>query len=165
MQRRRPYVLMELLISFSIFASIMMILFQSFREFTKAKFDLKKLQEIVLPRQRLQLRLSQIFSQLISVEDQKDGNFYFFNYDNGPDLDEDFRGTVEGMLTLTQNQLVLITWSKKNATRKEILFEPANDLHIEFFDEKTGTFSKKCPEDKPFMIKLKINGIEFPFFI
>lgn len=145
-------------------AGIVAILFSSYTDLSLAKFHLKEEKEKVFNRQRLHLRLEQIFSRLGSWKDlEKKG--CFFSYDNGADLDPAFRGVVEGMIHIGNGELILTTWPEKGDPRQEILCENIDDFSIKFFDSSKGAWIEGYPAVKPFMIMMKLNNEEIPFFL
>jgi hypothetical protein len=162
--RKRPVLLLELCIAMVLMAGIVAILFSSYTDLSLAKFHLKEEKEKVFNRQRLHLRLEQIFSGLGSWKDlEKKG--YFFSYDNGADLEAPFRGVVEGMIHIDKGDLILTTWPEKGNPRMEVLCENIDNFSIKFFDSAKGEWIVGYPAVKPFMIMMKLNNEEIPFFI
>jgi hypothetical protein len=162
--RKHPVLLLELVISLVLFGAIMTILFSSYKELSQAKHSLKKDKEIILTRQKLQLRMSQIFSQTetLTFEDQ----VCLLTYDNGWDPAAAFRGKREAMLYIDKGRLALVTWPEKGPGRKEILYEPAHSFFFQFFDTKKGEWNPQYPEQKPFMMKMIIDkNLTLPFFL
>lgn len=162
--RKRPVLLLELVISLVLFGAIIGILFSSYQELTLAKSQLRKDKEIILTREKLQLRLSQIFSHLktLKVEEQ----VCLLTYDNGLDPAIDFRGSRDAMLYIDKGRLALVTWSDKGVARKEILCESAHAFAFAFFDAKKGTWDAEYPAQKPFMMKMVIDqNLTLPFFL
>jgi len=165
--KKRPVLLLELVISLVLFSTIIGILFSSYKEFSLAKTSLRKEKEIVLSKQKLQLRLGQIFSQLKTLK--VENNACHLSYDNGIDSEEEFNGALEAMLLIDKGRLALVTWpdkeSDKEAVRKEILFESAKSFSFQFFDTKKGIWSSQYPDQKPFMMQLIIDTTPYPFFL
>ncbi len=161
--RKRPILLMELVISLVLFGAIIGILFSSYREFSLAKTTLRKEKELILNRQKMQLRLGQVFSQLksIKVEDHS----CHLSYDNGIDTETAFHGELEAMLLIDKGRLALVTWSEKGKARKEILCESAKSFSFSFFDTKKGAWSPLYPEQKPLMMKMTVDKTTYPFFL
>jgi len=154
---------MELVISMVLFGFIIGILFSSFKEFSIAKTTLRKDKELILNRQKLQLRLGQIFSSLKTLKIEN--NACHLSYDNGIDLEEEFRGQLEAMLLIDKGRLALVTWPEKGDARKEIICEPAKSFSFSFFDTKEGAWTSKYPEQKPLMMKITIDQTPYPFFL
>jgi hypothetical protein len=161
--KKRPILLMELVISMVLFSIIIGILFSSFREFSLAKTSLRKDKEFILNRQKLQLRLGQIFSSLKSLKIEN--NACHLSYDNGIDLEKDFRGSLDAMLLIDKGRLALVSWGEQGKVRKEILCECAKSFSFSFFDAKIGTWSPQYPEQKPLMLKITIDKTPYPFFL
>lgn len=162
--KKRPVLLLELVISLVLFGAIMGILFSSYQELMLAKSLLRKNKEMILTRQKLQLRLSQIFSRLeaLRIEEQA----YLITYDNGLDPAAEFRGNREALLYVDKGRLALVTWPDKGTARKEILYESASSFSLTFFDAQVGDWSAKYPTQKPFMMQMIIdNDLKLPFFL
>lgn len=161
--RKNPVLLLELVISLALFGAMIGFLFSSYREFSITKTTLSKEKELILNRQKLQLRLSQIFSHLNTLK--MEGSDCLLTYDNGIDIEPDFRGPLEALLLIDKGRLALVTWSKKGQGRKEILFESARSFKFDFFDPKTGNWTPLYPEQKPVMMKIFVDGTPYPFFL
>ncbi|HEX4839747.1 MAG TPA: hypothetical protein VFU89_04835 [Rhabdochlamydiaceae bacterium] len=161
--KKRPVLLLELVISLALFSTIIGILFSSYKEFSLAKTSLRKEKELVLGKQKFQLRLGQIFSKLKTLK--VENNACHLSYDNGIDSEEEFNGALEAMLLIDKGRLALVTWSDKEAVRKEILFESAKSFSFQFFDAKKGIWSHQYPDQKPFMMQLIIDTTPYPFFL
>jgi hypothetical protein len=161
--RKRPVLLLELLISLVLFGFIFTILFSSFQELSRSKFALRKDKEIILPRQKLQLRLTQIFSTATKVDCEV--GTCLLAYDNSLDPDEDFRGPLEGMFYIDAGRLAFVTWSKNGKGRKEILYDSADFFTLSFFDEKIKDWNPNYPEQKPFMMKIALDSFTIPLFL
>ncbi len=146
-----------------LFAVIIGILFSSFREFSIAKTALRKDKELILSRQKLQLRLGQIFSHLKTLKIEN--NACHLSYDNGIDLEKDFRGQLEAMLLIDKGRLALVSWPEEGKARKEILCESAKSFSFSFFDTKIGAWVPIYPEQKPLMMKITIDQTTYPFFL
>lgn len=161
--KKRPVLLLELMISLVLFSIIIGILFSSYREFSLAKTSLRKEKELILTQQKCQLRLGQIFSHLKTLK--VENNTCHLSYDNGIDIQKEFRGSLEAMLLIDKGRLALVTWSEKGEARKEILSESAKSFSFQFFDTKKGTWSSQYPEQKPLMMKFTIDKTHYPFFL
>ena len=146
-----------------LFSTIIGILFSSFKEFSLAKTSIRKDKELILSRQKLQLRLGQIFSSLKTLK--VENNACHLSYDNGIDLDKDFRGQLDAMLLIDRGRLALVTWPENGEARKEILCESAKSFSFKFFDTKTGLWTPTYPEQKPMMMKITIDETPYPFFL
>jgi hypothetical protein len=154
---------MELVISLVLFGAIIGILFSSYREFSLAKIALRKDKEEILTRQKLHLRLGQIFSQLKTLKMQ-DSSCHLV-YDNGIDLKPEFRGILEAMLYIDKGRLALVSWPEKGTARKEILCESATSFSFSFFDDKKGSWTPHYPDQKLLMMKITIDKTTYPFFL
>ncbi len=167
--RKRPVLLLELMISLVLFSVIVGILFSSYKELSLTKSLLRKDKELILTRQKLQLRLAQIFSHLKTLK--MEGPSCILTYENEIDKESQFRGTLEGMLYIDKGRLAFVTWPQSAQEkeqiegRKEILFESAASFSFDFFDAKKGIWGAKYPEQKPFMMKIVIDNTPYPFFL
>jgi len=161
--RKRPVLLLELVISLVLFGAIIGILFSSYREFSIAKTSLRKEKELILNRQKLQLRLGQIFSNLQTLK--MENSACLLSYDNGIDHKPEFRGILEAMLFIDKGRLALVTWPEKDLGRKEILLESVTSFSFDFFDAKKGAWAPQYPEQKPLMMKFKVDQTTYPFFL
>jgi hypothetical protein len=162
--KKRPVLLLELLIALVLFTGVIAVLFSSCRDLAVSKNLLQLDKEVILNRQKIQLRLNQVFTHLKSME--ASDHLYFFTYDNNADLDPDYRGTLDALLYKNgQGHLILATYSKAKDARKEILSENVSSFHIKFFDEKKGFWSPTYPENKTSMMKIEINNEWYPFFL
>lgn len=162
-QRKRSILLLEMVISLILFGIIIGILFSSYREFSIAKISIAKDKTALLEKQKLQLRLGQIFSQLktLKIED----GACKLTYDNGLDPEPEFRGILEAMLYLDKGRLAFVSWPEKGVGRKEILLDKTDSFALEFFDSKKGVWTSQFPEQKPLMMKMKIDKTTYPFFL
>src|SRR5579872_5336313 len=124
--KKRPILLLELVISMVLFSIIIGILFSSYKEFSLAKTSMRKDKELILARQKLQLKLGQIFSNLKSLK--VENNACHLSYDNGIDLEKDFRGQLDAMLLIDKGRLVFVSWGQQDKVRKEILCESAKSF-------------------------------------
>lgn len=161
--KKRPVLLLELVISMVLFSIIVGILFSSYKEFSLAKTSIRKDKELILARQKLQLRLGQIFSSLKTLK--VENNACHLSFDNGIDLDKDFRGQLDAMLLIDKGRLAFVSWGQQERVRKEILCESARSFSFTFFDTKTGTWVPTYPEQKPMMMKITIDETHYPFFL
>lgn len=146
-----------------LFSLIIGILFSSYKEFSLAKTSIRKDKALILARQKLQLRLGQIFSSLKTLK--VENNACHLSYDNGIDLKEEFRGPLDAMLLIDRGRLAFISWSEKGEARKEIICESAKSFSFTFFDTKTGKWGPTYPEQKPTMMKITIDETPYPFFL
>jgi hypothetical protein len=161
--KKRPVLLLELMISLVLFSVIIGILFSSYKEFSLAKTMLRKEKEAILAQQKCQLRLGQIFSHLKTLKIE--GNACHLSYDNGIDIEKEFRGSLEAMLLIDKGRLALVTWPEKGGARKEILCDSAKTFSFEFFDTKKGDWSYQYPDQKPLMMKFTLDETTYPFFL
>jgi hypothetical protein len=161
--KKRPILLLELVISMVLFSIIIGILFSSYKEFSLAKTSMRKDKELILARQKLQLKLGQIFSNLKSLK--VENNACHLSYDNGIDLEKDFRGQLDAMLLIDKGRLVFVSWGQQEKVRKEILCESAKSFSFTFFDTNTGTWGPTYPEQKPMMMKITVDETTYPFFL
>lgn len=155
--------LLELVISLVLFSVIIGILFSSYKEFSLIKRSLQKEKTIILGKQKLQLRLGQIFSQLKTLKIENDA--CQLSYDNGIDVEKEFNGALDAMLMIDRGRLALVSWSDQGNARKEILSEPAKSFSFQFFDTKKGEWSPQYPDQKPLMMQFFLDETPYPFFL
>ncbi|HEX2579230.1 MAG TPA: hypothetical protein VHK67_02370 [Rhabdochlamydiaceae bacterium] len=160
---KRPVLLLELVISLALFSTIIGILFSSYKEFSLVKTSLRKEKEVVLSKQKFQLRLGQIFSQLKTLKIEN--NACHLSYDHGIDIEKEFNGALEALLLIDKGRLALVTWSEKGTARKEILHESAKSFSFQFFDPKKGDWSSEYPDQKPLLMQFFLDETPFPFFL
>lgn len=159
--KKRPFLLLELSIALILLTGVIAILFSSYRELSVGKHKLKECRENIFNKQRLQLRLNQIFSGLKVFESTQT----LFSYDNGVDIDPNFRGTIEGLFHLDKDNLLLVTWPENGEPRVELLMEKVESFSVRFFDPAKGVWLDSFSTPKPFMAIVKINKEEIPLFL
>ncbi len=163
---KRSFLLLEFMIALSLLGIIVAFLFSTYRDLSLTKTILQKERQEILSRQKLQLRLGQIFSQLNTLE-IKQPHSYTFTYDNGTDPDLQFCGLLTGHLQIDpKHRLVLVSTSNQGPTRQEILGEEIKSFELKFFNRQKGEWENKYPSEKPFMMQLTLNhSITLPFFL
>lgn len=163
-RKRHAFLLLELTISLVIMGIVMGMLFLGYQQTLMAKQKIHEEKEKVLHKQRLLLRLRQIFRSVESFKEVPKQGF-FLTYDASMDPDPDFRGMLEGVLFLDRNRLVLMSWSNEGKSRVEVLYENVGSASYLFFDSKTGSFEEKFPETSPLMVKVELDKWEIPLFL
>ena len=163
---KRPFLLLEFMIALSLLGIIVAFLFSSYRDLSLTKAVLQKERGEILSRQKLQLRLGQVFSGLRTLE-LKHPHCCTLTYDNGTDPDIQFCGLLEGQLhTDAKNRLVLVSTSKQGSQRQEILGEDIKSFELKFFNRQKGEWENKYPSEKPFMMQMVVNkSVTLPFFL
>lgn len=172
--KKKPFLILEATIALVLITVLIGIVFSSYQQLVVSQHYLKESKKSILSQKKLQLRLKQIFSNVISFE-KKNEHFYLVTYDNKGDLDPLFRGQLQGMFYIdsipqkskSQRKLVLTTWPKKGDPRLEVLFENIESFSFLFFDEQKKEWTDHYPKTTPFMIKLFIdkNRLVIPLFL
>jgi hypothetical protein len=164
MKKRHPFLLLEMIIALAIMAGVMGLLFTGFYGVIKAKERVEKERERVLSLQRLKLRFSLLFKDVIEVSALSERE-YRIKHRGGIDPDPRFRTEIETILKLQGKVLTLSSLPEEGAPRQETLGEQIETIRFEFFDEKEGTFTPHYPRRKPFMMKVILNQKELPLFL
>jgi len=184
--------LLEMMIGLFLLGAILSALTTAFYRISKSEAKVSILKEQALQRQKLQLRLTPIFSSLYEEGDEmlkKDsfiplqiksfsqflGPALVFTYNNGVDPIPSFCGQVIGMISLnTRHELCLFTWpsEQENQTqmRKEVLLEKAKSLSFRFFNREKKNWEETWEKevDLPAFFKIQIEkqkrSFEWIFF-
>ena len=164
MKKRRPFLLLEMMIALVLMSTVMAMLFSGFYGAITAKNKARQEKERALNFERLRLRFGILFKDVIDFKKISTGDYYI-KYKGGMDHKPNFRSEIEAILRLKDKILTLISWTENGEPRKEILGENIEDLSFDFFDVKTGIFDPQYPKKKPFMMKIKVNGTELPIFL
>jgi hypothetical protein len=167
MMKRRPMLLLEMLIAFLIMSGVIAFLFAGFFDAIKARNLVKTEKEKILSDERLRLKFYTLFRNIIDIK-PLENNSYRLKYNGGIDPEPAFHNTeLEAVLTLKNKSLELVTYSpdKDTPPRKELLSEHVDSLGFEFFDKKTGGFTSDFPKHKPCMMRVFINQKPMPLFL
>lgn len=187
-RRRRALSLLEVVIALSSAAVLLFFLFGFYRQLTVLDIEAERVQERIFARERIQLRLMQLFSKLPPENEQSPPLFYtestpdspstalIFSFDQGLDPDPNLSGTVEAELLLTKSKkLELHTrpFQEKIEGRKEILAEKISSLSLYFFDPVEESWQPSWEKGKstPTMVKLLLKEegesqeVSFAFFL
>lgn len=157
MQKRRPFLLVEIMIALVIMASAVSLLFTGFYGAMKGRLGVEKKREEVLELQRLRLKFSILFRDVIQVEPLEERESYYLRYQGGIDPDPRFRSEIEAVLQVKNKQLTLTSWSKEGAARRELLSNRTRHIQLLFFHEEKGEFKDEFPPQKPVMMKVILN--------
>lgn len=160
MRKKRPFTLIEIIISLGLTALVLTTLTYFFMQMQEINAKAEKTLERVFQIAYLQSRLSNVIPKAIAENTpKKDFIFYttnesnsemiksgtaslVFTYDNGMDLNKSISNNVLGRLFVdNEKKLVLATWPSfvrwKEGTmppmKKEILSENIDDLNFDFF--------------------------------
>ena len=185
-RKKQALSLLEVVIALALTSVVLLFLFSYFREITVADVEMQKVQEKLFARERVQLRLMQIFSNLTS--DEKTSFFYtetapeafgvrlVFTFENGIDEDEMLSGNVKGVLQLAKNrtlELRTLPLEGKEVGRSELLMEHVKNFSFKIFDLEKKIWQDAWPEERqasPAMIKIILEKeekekVEFAFFL
>ena len=174
----RAFTLLEVMIALALASMLMLFLFDMYREVAVQKIAAEKLEEKQFAEQKVQMRLTEIFSKASLREDELfnvRGKDIFFTFHNGVDADSRFSGEVKGLLSHSKERLELrIRPLDGSGERMELLMENVKAVTYEFFDkEKERAWTPHWDNESlsiPAMIKLKITKkdekeTEFAFFL
>gem|GEM_PF-1390356 len=165
--QRRPVLLLELFLSFTLITLLIAFLFSSYRELGMVTSRVRSCKLKILPQYKVQLRLKQIFSKLTRFSRQ-DEEHYLLMYNSEIDLDPHFRGQIMGLLHLEKGTLYLTTWPQEGSRafpRHELLASQIPSLSFSFFDEEKREWSEEYPKTKPFMMKITLGKTVMPLFL
>ena len=138
--------------------------------------------QAVFSRASLQMRLDQIFSRITPLEasdflfTEKDPIEIHCVFDNGIDPDPDFSGPVQAVLFVDKEKNYCLTISpleeESKKKRTEILKRRVDLVEYEFLPpqwiKKKTKLEKEWPKEKkklPSMIRMKMDGLKFAFFL
>jgi hypothetical protein len=149
---RRPFTLLEMMVSLGLLSILLVILFGVYHQISSAQTEMERIRERAFANRYLQTRLSDVLSKV--VKPKKSGHPFFmiseehayaegksliFTYDNGYACDRRFAGKVTGRLYLSpEKRLFLATWPLDAPTsmRKELLFEGVEVVDFVFLTNK-----------------------------
>ncbi len=165
MHKKRPFLLLEILISLVLTALLLSCVFGFWVGSVKTEVKLCKTREEGLARAYVQTRLEQIFTGLIagdpkgSIYTQDESLVVVFN--NGIDPDPSFSGPILAKIYLDEeHNLALALWPKEEVKkkeriwRKEVLLRNVSQCNWEFLGEKQGI---STPEKKRVAVR-SVNG-------
>lgn len=182
---KRPLTILEVLIALALASFALFFLFSYFFEISKSNITAEKTQDKLFARERVQLRLKELFAKLLE-EGEEQAEFYtepadregrklLFTFHGGIDKDPLFSGAVQGALELTdKNNLLLhlLTLQEEGKERKELLLENVSALHFSFFDAKKKVWVNQWKKDAlylPALIKVTLQQekkeYRFAFFL
>lgn len=149
--QKRPLTLIEVSVSLFLLAILLSFLFTFLSQTVKTKVKMGAAKEYVLDRQRLSLRLNQVFSGIqagFHTEDERGNQALYFIFDNGIDPEPNFSGPVKGKLFLEKEHLTLqiepVRKSKREVFRKELLLGPIKGFSLTFL----SNMEEKFPDPK-----------------
>jgi|GEM_PF-2004116 len=153
LRKKRPFTLLEAMISVSILAMILSFLFSTLRSLATLTTKIDKARGICFSRLHLKQRLSTAFSRIepcVSLAtlhgvrpfytEQVENIFSLcFFFDGGVDPEEAFTGALQGKLTYEDHTLYLDTTSlqEPSSTRREILCRDISSMHMEFYKQRS----------------------------
>lgn len=162
--KRRPMLLLEMLIAFLLMGGVITMLMTGFFDAIRAKNIGRKEKEEILTYHRLLLRFSTLLKDVIEIH-QVDKSYYIRCL-GGADPDPHFRLEVDAVLGINDKKLMLFTFPPEGSPRREVLAENIESIQFLFFNEKSGTFEEKFPEQKTSMVQIVINSKErLPIFL
>ena len=162
--KRRPALLLELMIAFILMGGVVSIMMTGFFDAIRTKNAARKEKEIILTRHRLMLRFSNLFKKVKLIH-KLGPNEYFVRCSGGVDPDPSFRQEIDVVVRVKENKLTLYSFPLKGPSRREILAENVQAIKLIYFDEEEGKFSEKFPVQKTNMVKIQINNETLPIFL
>jgi type II secretory pathway pseudopilin PulG len=163
--KRRPLLLLEMMIAFLIMGGAITMLFTGFLDAIRAKNIIRQEKEQIMASLRLKLRLAQLFKDVIDVKEIS-SNAFFIKYKGGIDHDPNFRLEMESILQAQNKVLTLVSWPENGPPRCEVLSENVETIYFEFFNEIEGQFKKEYPQQKPSMMRVTITPkMVLPIFL
>ncbi|MBI2742285.1 MAG: hypothetical protein HYX48_00005 [Chlamydiales bacterium] len=177
-RRRRALSLLEVVIALSLTSILLFFLFGFYRQLTLLDVQAEKIQERISAREKTQLRLMQIFSNLPPEDEKTPPLFYtestpegvdlslVFSFDQGVDTEEKLSGKVRGVLLLTKKGLLelhTLPLEGESIRRREVLMQQVNSLSFSFFDpikESWVTSWDQENESLPPMVKISLKEKE-----
>jgi len=163
MKKRRSLTLIEIAIAMGLGALLMATLFHIQTNLAKSQGQVEKIKQVVMGRQRLRLRLNQIFKANTDFEYKE--NCLILKYHNGIDCDRKFSGNVLSTIYLEDEKLCLATWRSSDLWRVDVLMEEVKTLSFHFFDNENNAWSDIAHKKNFRLLKLVINQEVFPFFL
>ncbi len=146
--RMRRFTLIEVLVSFSLIAILLVILFSAYRNVTASGHEIDRIRDNAFAQRYLQSRLSDVLLNAVAPKSGKksfhtvtenhsyaSGQSLVFVYDNRHQCDTRFAGQVRGRLYRSPNDdLCLATWPLKESQpmRKEVLIADVESLAFSF---------------------------------
>jgi hypothetical protein len=187
MKRKQPLTLLEVIIALSLTSIVLFFLFGFYRDITLGNVEAEKMQEKFFAREKVQMRLMQLFSDLLPegepraffyTESAQDGRGMklFASFNNGMDSDSLFSGAVSGELFLASNknlELHFFPIREEKKERVEVLLENVHKISFKFFDIEKKIWKdqwEKKSASFPAMIEIfieqeKHEPLKFAFFL
>jgi hypothetical protein len=183
-RKKNSFILLEIIISMSLVAIILTVLFQFYTQIIITDKKIEKAKTKVFARQHLHLRLHTIFSQIIPpfhsanefytshfhsfLTDKKITLEFFFN--NGIDPDPLFSGIIIGRLFYKDNCLkmkIFPTDKNEKIFREEILIKNIKNYKIFFLGKKENEIGEiqSISKDFSWLNSWKKNKHELPLYI
>jgi len=165
--RRRPFLLLELLIALTLAAVLLVYLFESQADLLRLRLKIDRVREEVLPKTRFYLRMRPLFSRFESCSLQN--NQLTLHHRDNLDPNPSFCGQLASTLYLDHGNLVLATYPQKGDPRLEIVYENVESISYAFWMKSNWKEapSKENPHPKKVKIFIKKEGkiSEYPYWI
>ena len=137
---RYSFSLIELLIAFSLGVFLLVSLFSVHVIIRQHHKKAREFSKGVLEEAYVFQRLQTLFTSILNTNESvfyTNGNSLIFTYDNGPDLNPSFSGSVLGQILVDEeDRLLLLTWSLEDPThpkKEEIFMHSTNSISFSFF--------------------------------
>lgn len=190
--KKRPYLLLEILVGLGLLSMLLSFLFISMAQSASFETKIEQSRKILLQRQSFQARLQDLFlsiKQSPAFYTQKfpkePHDSLIALFDHGIDPDPAFSGLLSARLFIdSEHNLCLATWPEsrddsKRPWRKEVLLSDVDRWDWEFFSHEETLHSRlpcawthhwpKTKQKNPMMVKLTISQkkhtFSFAFFL
>ena len=136
--RKRHFTLIEVAVALSLISILMVFVLRFFTQSILLKNQFEEAQKTVIARKELQIRLNQMFSQLLSDSGEKptlylDKKGLHLICHNGTDIDPDYSGYTKMRLFVKKGNLYLEQTSLDSAShRLELLLKNVLSLNFSF---------------------------------
>jgi hypothetical protein len=173
--KKKNFLLFEILIALCLMGVVLCTLVTFFARSVIQEKKLASMHEIVMTRQRLHLRLSDLILRVASSFTLEEGSLSF-EFDMGVDVDPKFSGRQVGKLGLDDKGHLCFSYHPKieaseKLERKEVLLEGVQSLSFEFLEpsenkKRAFLWTKGQFNKMPAMIKIKVKQnqeIEFVY--
>ncbi len=170
-KKKKPFTLLETLISFVIMGILLTIVFQFYTQLTKSKLSVKSKKDFVMSNAYFTTNLTTKLSLIPHPNAYSDAilsqpiytqmNSLVFHFPELNDEEISFKGTLTSELQLVNKEVILTTWpdiySADIPPRVEVLLRGIDDLNFSFFDCEKHSWENTWQRDAkqlPSMIKI-----------
>lgn len=154
--KKRTLTLVEVMIALGIASLLLAVLFPYLTDTIRIKKKLEIEKSYVFSKAHAQERLGILFSQMPTssefktMQEEDQPLKLLFEFDNGYDHDDRFRGLVKGCLFLDSQGKLLLEIEKEEEKRSEILLENLKKIHFQFSYANKHEFEEVTVWEKDF---------------